>query len=148
MHYFYQTLTQVQIGALSDNQDGRHLSVCTCGHSNLIIYHPISSKFYMLVTLIKLFRSSSIMGFVQDDRQNGRRLSVCICGHSTFVIYYSTASKFRIWITLVKLSPKYGFCPITKMAAKMAPSVELGHLSPNFFKITYMDNFHQTIVYV
>ena len=41
MDYFYQTL------ALSDNQDGRQngrqLSVYTCGHSILAIYHPISS---------------------------------------------------------------------------------------------------------
>ena len=39
MDYFYQNL------ALSDNQDGhqngRHLSVYTCGHSILVIYHPI-----------------------------------------------------------------------------------------------------------
>ena len=45
--YFYQTLTQVLILALSNNQDGRqnchHLSVYTCGHSNLVIYHLISS---------------------------------------------------------------------------------------------------------
>ena len=37
----YQTL------GLSHNQDGRqnglHLSAYTCGHSNLVIYHPISS---------------------------------------------------------------------------------------------------------
>ena len=58
MDYFYQTLAQVLIWALSDNQDGcqngRHLSVCTCGHSNLVIYHPISSKFYIWTTFIKL----------------------------------------------------------------------------------------------
>ena len=52
MDYFYQIL------GLSDNQDGhqngRHLSVYTCGHSNLVIYHPISSKFYIWATFIKL----------------------------------------------------------------------------------------------
>ena len=48
MDYFYQTL------GLSDNQDGRHLSVYTCGHSNLVIYHPISSKFHIWTTFIKL----------------------------------------------------------------------------------------------
>ena len=32
MDYFYQTLTQIRIWALSDNQDVHHLSVCACGH--------------------------------------------------------------------------------------------------------------------
>ena len=37
---------------LSDNQDGHlyghHLSVCRCGHSNLVIYHLIPFKFHIL----------------------------------------------------------------------------------------------------
>ena len=41
MDYFYQTLTN-QDGL----QNGRNLSVCTSGHSNLVIHHPISSKFH------------------------------------------------------------------------------------------------------
>ena len=59
----------------------------------------------------------------QDGCQNGRRLwSVCTCGHSKLVIYHTVASKFNIWIALIKSSPKFehGFCPITKMATKMA----------------------------
>ena len=41
---------------------------------------------------------------------------------TTLVIYYPIASKFHIWVTFIKLSPKfkYGLCPITKVAAKMA----------------------------
>ena len=54
MDYFYQTLAQVGIWALSDNQDDqqndRHRSVCTYGHSNLVIYHLISSKFHIWTT--------------------------------------------------------------------------------------------------
>ena len=42
MDYFYQTLT------LSDNQNGRHLSVYTCGHSISFIYHQISSIYGLL----------------------------------------------------------------------------------------------------
>ena len=46
MDCFYQTLTQVWIWALSVNQDDlrnvRNLSVCICGHYNLVIYHLIS----------------------------------------------------------------------------------------------------------
>ena len=35
-NYIYQTLAQVWIWALSDNQNGRHLPVCICGHSNFL----------------------------------------------------------------------------------------------------------------
>ena len=69
MDYFYQTL------GLSDNQDGcqngHHLSVYSCGHSNLVIYHPISSKFHIQIwtTFIKLLFMSEY-GFCQmNDHQ-------------------------------------------------------------------------------
>ena len=73
MDYFYQTL------GLSDNQDGhqngRHLSVYTCGNSNLVIYHSISSKFHIWSTFIKLLIMSEYvfcpMNDYQDFRQNG-----------------------------------------------------------------------------
>ena len=67
---FYQTLTQIRIWALSDNQDVHHLSVCSCGHSYFVIYHPISSKFHIWTywtTYIKLlFMSKIYMGFVRS----------------------------------------------------------------------------------
>ena len=51
MDYFYQTLALLRIWALSDNQNGhqngRHLSVCTCEHSNLVIYHLVFQILYM-----------------------------------------------------------------------------------------------------
>ena len=73
MDYFYQTL------GLSDNQDdhqnGRHLSVYTCGHSNLVMHHPISSKFCIWTTFIKLLFISEYgfcqMNDYQDFHQNG-----------------------------------------------------------------------------
>ena len=79
MDYFYQTLALFRIWALSDNQDGRqndrHLSVCTCGHSNLVIYHRVSSKFHIWTTFIKLLFMSEYgfcsMNDNQDCRQNG-----------------------------------------------------------------------------
>ena len=50
------------------NQDGcsngHHQSVCTCGHSNLVIYHPNSSKFHILTTFIKILCISEY-GFVR-----------------------------------------------------------------------------------
>ena len=51
LDYFHQTLAQVLIWTLYDNQyarqNGHHLSVYMCGHSNIVIYHPISSKFHI-----------------------------------------------------------------------------------------------------
>ena len=68
MDYFYQTL------GLSDNQDGRqnggHLSVYTFGHSNLVIYHPISSKFHIWATFIKLLFMSEYAFCQIIDYQN------------------------------------------------------------------------------
>ena len=71
MDYFYQTPVQVLIWALSDNQDDRQnrcsLSVCTCWHSNLVIYHPISSKFHIWTTFIKLlFMSEYVFCQIND----------------------------------------------------------------------------------
>ena len=77
MDYFYQTLH------LSDNQFGRqnvrHLSVYTCGHSNLVIDHP----FHIWTTFIKLLLMSEY-GFSQmneylDFRQDG--YSLLAAGH-------------------------------------------------------------------
>ena len=43
---------------MNENQDGCkngcHLSVCTCGHSNLVIYHLISSQFHILIIFFNL----------------------------------------------------------------------------------------------
>ena len=84
MDYFYQTLAKFRIRALSDNQDdrqnGRHLSVSPCGHSNLVIYHLVSSKFHIWTTFIKLLFMSEYgfcpMNYNQDCRQNGYPLTL------------------------------------------------------------------------
>ena len=71
MDYFHQSLAQVRTCALSDNQDGHHngrpLSGCTCGHTNFVIYHLISSKFhiYGLLLLSSNYCSYLNMGSVQ-----------------------------------------------------------------------------------
>ena len=58
MDYFHQTLAQIRIWALSNNQDGcqngRHLSFCSCGQDHLVMYLSISSKFHLLITFMKL----------------------------------------------------------------------------------------------
>ena len=56
--YFYQTLTQVWIWAMSANQNGfqngPNLWVCTCRHNNLVNYPPIShvSNFILISFII------------------------------------------------------------------------------------------------
>ena len=58
------------------------LSVCYCGHSNLVILNRISSKFHIFIASIKLWFKFRY-GFVstidnEDGRQNGHPLSVNI----------------------------------------------------------------------
>ena len=71
-------------------QNGHRLSVFSCGHSNL--YHPISYKFHIWITVIKLWPKFEYrccpMNDNQDGCQNGRHLwSVCTCGHINLVIF-------------------------------------------------------------
>ena len=35
-------------------QNGRYLPVCTCGHTALVIYYPVASKFQRWIAFIKL----------------------------------------------------------------------------------------------
>ena len=123
MDYFYQTLVQVRIWVLSHNRDGRqngrHLSVCTCGHFNVVNYHPISSKFHLWITLIKLLpkfeHGFCPMNNNHNFSQNGRHLwLVGICAHSNLLIYHLISSKCHIWITFIKLFPNidYGHFPM------------------------------------
>ena len=72
---------------MNDKQDGRQngcrLSVCTCGHSTLVTYYRIASKFHIWTTFNKLLFMSEY-GFCpindnQDCRQNGYQLF--IAGH-------------------------------------------------------------------
>ena len=79
-----------------------------CGQSTLIIYFPITSKFHIWITFIKLGFSDN-----QDGHQNGRHLSVYTCEHSNLVIYHPISSFFfHIWTTFIKLLfvSEYGFC--------------------------------------
>ena len=74
MDYFYQTL------GLLDNQDGRqndrHLTVYTCGHSNLVIYHPISSKFHIWTTFKELLFISEYVFCQMNDYQDFRQMDI------------------------------------------------------------------------
>ena len=66
---------------------------------NLVIYHPIYSKFHILTTFIKLSPNIKY-GFClindnQDGSKNDRLWSVCTCGHSNLVIYHPISSKLH-----------------------------------------------------
>ena len=79
--FFRQTITKMATGY-------QFASVYCCGHSNLVIFNRISSKFLIWFASFKhWFRFGC--GFCQTNdnqggRQNGRHLSVC--SHSNLVI--------------------------------------------------------------
>ena len=75
-------------------QNGRHLSICFCGQSTLIIYYPITAKFHIKLSVCPITKMATKNN--QDGRQNGRHLSVYTCGHSNLVIYRPISSKFHI----------------------------------------------------
>ena len=84
MDYFYQTLAQVRIYAWYDNkysrQNDHHLSVCTSGNSNLVIYHTISFISHIWTTFFKLLFVSEYgfcpMNDIQECCQNGYPFSL------------------------------------------------------------------------
>ena len=109
-------------------------SVGCRGHSILVIFYRITSKFHVWIASIKLLfkfeYKYSLTNDNQDGRQNGHRLSICFYGQSILIIYYTITSKFHIWITFIKLS----FCLITKTAANMATTYQsfITQFLPNF----------------
>ena len=125
------------------------LSVPFCGHSKLIIYHLISSKFRIWIALIKL--SSSNMGFV---RQTITKMADKM----------DTAYQFEIVDTLSHLSPDFyellssnsrsssniGYERFSRWPPKCPLHLRLwafllSHLTPDFFQISYMSYFYQTL---
>ena len=72
---------------MNDNQDchkyGHCLSVCMCGHSNLVIYQSISSKFHIWTTFTKLLFMSEYGFWPTNDNQDGgqNRYPLFTAGH-------------------------------------------------------------------
>ena len=76
-------------------QDGRHQSFCTCGHSNLVIYLLISSKFHLWITFTKLLFMSEYGACLINDTQDClktdipfycRALSGALCRSPTVLV--------------------------------------------------------------
>ena len=97
---------------MSDKQDvhqngGRLWSVCTWGHSNLVIITKFLPNFIYRLLSSNSFPRSTMDIFrwtiTKMATKMVARLSVCICEHSYLVIYHPMSSKFHIWTTFIKL---------------------------------------------
>ena len=87
----------------------------------LVIYYPISSKFHIWITFIKLCIWAWSAN--QNGLQNGTNLSVCTCGLLVILIspdFFQIS--YLLFLSYSWPSFEYGFCPMNdnKMAAKMA----------------------------
>ena len=119
MGCFHQTLVQVWIWFFltKDNQDGRQngrrLSVCIhphcCGHSNLVIFNQISSKFHIWFASIKPWFKFEYEFCPTNDNKMADKMatvyqfaSIRCCCHSNFVIFNQISSKFHIWFASIK----------------------------------------------
>ena len=95
-------------------------SIRCCGHSNLVIFNRISSKFiYGLLTsnpgssLNMCFVRQKIIKIADKMAAAYHFASIPCYGHCYLVIFNWISSKFNIWIASIKpwFKFKYEFCP-------------------------------------
>ena len=126
------------------------LSVRCCGHSNLVIFNMISSKFYIWIVSIKLSTKFKY-GFcltndIQDGRQNGRRLSnVVVTLTWSFLIGFLPNFKYGLLPSNSHRSLNMGFVGrmITKTADKTAAAYQFaccGHSNLVILQSSYIDS--------
>ena len=107
---------------MNDNQDGcqngcrQVWSLCTCGHSNLVIYHQIASKFHKWIASIKSSPKFE-HGFCLITKMATKIATsyrFAMQADSNLVIYHQISSKVHIWTTFIKLFPKIycGYFPM------------------------------------
>ena len=95
------------------------LSIRCCGHSNLVIFILISSKFYIWIASIKLCFKLEYGFFPMNDYQHGRQNGPClsVCIHpllwSLLVNFNWISSKLQIWFAYIKpwFKFEYEICP-------------------------------------
>ena len=75
MSFVGQTITEMADKMAAAYQ---FASICCCGHSNLVIFNRISSKFHVWFDSIKPWFKFEYEFCLTNNNQNGRRLSVCI----------------------------------------------------------------------
>ena len=172
MNCFHQPFIQVWIWVLSDIRYPRWptkwpppINISCRGHSNSVIFNLISSKFYILIPSINLSFKFEY-GFCptsdnQDGRQNGRHLSisaVVVTLTQSFLIRLLPNFIYELLPSTFHSSSNMGFVrhTITKMADKSAAAYQclllwsllLSHFLYDFFQVSYIDCFHQTLIQV
>ena len=82
------------------------LSIRCCGHSNLVIFILISSKFHIRIASIKLCFKIEYGFFPMNDYQDGRQNGLSVCIHlllwSLLVNFNWISSKLQIWFAYIK----------------------------------------------
>ena len=92
-------------------------SIRCCGHSNLVIFNRISSKFHICFASIKpsfKFLIEQTITKMADKMADAYQFaSVRCCVHSNLLIFLQISSNFHIWIASITLLLKfeYEFCP-------------------------------------
>ena len=95
-------------------------SIRCCGHSSLVIFNRISSKFHKWFASIKPwlkfdyeFCRTNNTKMVDKMAAAYQFASVHCCGHSNLFIFILISSNFHIWIASITLWFKfeYEFCP-------------------------------------
>ena len=99
------------------------LSVCLpilcCGHSNLVIFNRISSKFHIWIASIKFwfkfrygFFPTPIIKIADKMDAAYQFTFICCCGLSNLVIFNRISYKLHIWILSIKpwFKFEYEFC--------------------------------------
>ena len=102
-------------------------SVHCCGHSNFLIFLPISSNFHIWIASITLWLKFEYEFCPTNDSQNGPQMVAAYQCALMETLPYPIASKLHIWITFIKLSPKfeYGLCQLTRWPQKWPQPISL-----------------------
>ena len=127
MDCFHQTLVQVlnmscvqqTITKMADKMAAAYqfASIRCCGHSNLVIFNQISSKFHIWFVSIKpwlnmSFVRQTISKMADKMAATYQLASLRCCGHSNLVIFLRISSNIHKWIASITLWFKfrYEFC--------------------------------------
>ena len=86
------------------------VSIPCYGHSNIVIFNRISSKFHIWFAFIKLWfkleyefcRTQTIIKMADKMAAAYHFASICCCVHSNLVIFNQISSKIHIWFASIK----------------------------------------------
>ena len=129
------------------------LFIRCCGHSNLVIFNWISSKFHVCIASIKLWFKLEYCFFWQMIIKMADKMATPVCIHPLFsdlVIFNRISSNFHIWFASIKswLKFEYEFCTTNDNQAgwqngrHLRTLLVIYHLSSSKFHIYY---FYHTL---